>query len=284
MEEQDLEDIKREIVECRSLSIKTNNLVSALGADLKSIAKRQQGYQRHIVVNSATAYVVTVGVLFVALKFAWDARVDSVRAEGKQTRERLAQADKELARYEQEEEQRIKAGRRAHELYELIQENKRRELLEEYPKVAKLPLTRTEQALLSDAVRRARNELSLIAYQTGLDHIRTRRYHDAELSFRESLEFKRDAAHSPQATYQLGIALRALGKQRDAIPMLMQLSEASADREVMDEAAFLLAQCQIDIQAWNDAKNTLRTFLRRFPKSQHVNEVRVKLSELQLYH
>ena len=28
----------------------------------------------------------------------------------------------------------------------------------------------------------------------------------------------------------------------------------------MDDATYLLAQCLIDIQAWNDAKNTLRSF------------------------
>ena len=43
MDEIELEEIKREIVESRSLSIKTNNLINALSADLKSIAKRQQG-------------------------------------------------------------------------------------------------------------------------------------------------------------------------------------------------------------------------------------------------
>src|SRR5688572_28081809 len=60
MDEIELEEIKREIVESRSLSIKTNNLINALSADLKSIAKRQQGYERRVFVNSATAYAVTI--------------------------------------------------------------------------------------------------------------------------------------------------------------------------------------------------------------------------------
>ena len=44
----ELEEIKREIVESRSLTIKTNNLVNALAADVKSIAKRFQGYERRL--------------------------------------------------------------------------------------------------------------------------------------------------------------------------------------------------------------------------------------------
>ncbi|MEZ4372402.1 MAG: hypothetical protein R3B07_16365 [Polyangiaceae bacterium] len=37
----ELEELRREVVESRSLTIKTNNLVNALAASLKSMAKRQ---------------------------------------------------------------------------------------------------------------------------------------------------------------------------------------------------------------------------------------------------
>ena len=64
----------------------------------------------------------------------------------------------------------------------------------------------------------------------------------------------------------------------------MQLSEASADKEVMDEATLTLAEAELSIQAWNDAKNTLRAFIRRFPNSPHINDARAKLAEVSLYH
>src|SRR6185503_16904821 len=247
-----------------SLTIKTNNLVNALAADLKSIAKRQQGYERRFLVNSATAYVVTIAVLFVLMKFAWDAKVETVRAETKESREKLVQMEKELKATQGREESTSRTARQAAEYYELIRQEKRRELVDRFDEVAKLPLTRTERAVFEAAAERARNELSLLSYQTGLDHVRYQRWHEAQQALRESLRFKSDAAHSPQATYQLARALRALSRQREAIPMLIQLSEASADKEVMDEATLLLAESQIEIQAWNDAKNTLRAFLRRF--------------------
>jgi TolA-binding protein len=284
VDEYDLEEIKREIVESRSLTIKTNNLVNALSADLKSIGKRQQSYERRIMFNSATAYVVTIVVVFVTLKLAWDSRVDAVRAETKGTREKLQQLDKELKAALGREETSQRGSRQAAEYYDLIVNNKRRELVERYDEVARLPLTRTERAVFEHAADRARNELSLIAYQNGLDHVRTGRWHEATQALQESLRFKSDAAHSPQARFQLAKSLKQLGRQREAIPTLMSLSEASADREVMDEATLLLAESQIDIQAWNDAKNTLRAFVRRFPKSPHINDAKMKLAELNLHH
>jgi TolA-binding protein len=284
MDEYELEDIKREIVESRALTIKTNNLVNALAADLKSIAKRQQGYERRFFVNSATAYVVTIAVLFVLLKFAWDAKLETVRAETIETRDKLKQVDKELKEALAREEATLRASRQAAEYHALIREGKLRELIERFDEVAALPLTRTERAVFEAAVENARNELSLSAYQAGLEHSRAGRWHEAQQALREALKHKANAAHSAQASYQLARALSELGRQREAIPILMQLSEASPDKEVMDEATLLLAEAQLDIQAWNDAKNTLRAFIRRFPASAHINDARAKLAEVQLYH
>jgi TolA-binding protein len=284
MDEIELEEIKREIVESRSLSIKTNNLINALSADLKSIAKRQQGYERRVFVNSATAYAVTIAVILLFVKLAWDVRLDTVRDESRESRERVAQLEKELKALQGREEARARLNRRAAEFHQLITLNKRRELIDGFSEIAKLDLTPTERSVFEAAVERARNELSLIAYQNGLDHARMGRYHEAQQALRESLKYKADAAHSPQANLALARSLVKLGLHREAIPILMQLSEVSADKDVMDEATLALALAQLDIQAWNDAKSTLRAFLRRFPSSAHINEAKAKLAQVQLYH
>src|SRR6478736_8741879 len=126
MHEYDLEEVKREIVESRALTIKTNNLVNALSADLKSIAKRQQGYERRIFIHSVTAYVVVVAVIMILTKVALDAQVDAVREEGKGLRDELAETKKDLAAVQKREEGRSSASRRASEYYALIKDNKRR--------------------------------------------------------------------------------------------------------------------------------------------------------------
>jgi TolA-binding protein len=282
--DEELRELKREIIETRGLIIKTNNLTNALSADLKSIAKRQQSYERRLVWNSATAYVVFVLVVFVALKLAWDARVDAVRAETEQTRQAVDRLARELKDAQKRDEERAKAEVRAAGFYELIRQGKRAEVVEQFEALNKEPLTKTELAVFSDAVERARGELSIASYHQGLDHARVGRWHEAAQSLEEALRYKDDAAHSPLARYNLADAYRHLSRQRDAVPMLIQLSDASSDKEVMDDATYLLAQCLIDIQAWNDAKNTLRSFVRRFSDSPYFNEVRTKLAEISLHH
>lgn len=282
--DEELRELKREIIETRGLIIKTNNLTNALSADLKSIAKRQHGYERRLIWNSATAYVVFVVVVFIALKLAWDARVDAVRAETEQTRQSVERLSRELKEAQKRDEERSKAEARAATFYDLVRQGKRSEVVEQFEALGKERLTKTELSVFSDAAERARGELSFASYHQGLDHARVGRWHEAATSLEEAMRYKDDASHTPSARYSLADAYRHLNRQRDAIPILIQLSEASADKEIMDDATFLLAQCLIDIQAWNDAKNTLRGFGRRFSDSPHLNEVRMQLAEISLRH
>jgi TolA-binding protein len=282
--DEELRELKREIIETRGLIIKTNNLTNALSADLKSIAKRQQGYERRLVWNSASAYIVFVLVVFVALKLAWDARVDAVRAETEQTRQALDRLSREVKEAQKRDEERARAEARAAVFYDLVRQGKRAEIVEQYDGLTKESLTKTELAFFADAVERARGELSIVSYHQGLDHARVGRWHEAAQAFEESLRYKDDASHSPSTRYSLADAYRHLARQRDAVPLLIQLSEASVDKEVMDDATLLLANCLIDIQAWNDAKNTLRSFVRRFADSPYLNEARSKLAEISLHH
>lgn len=280
----ELREIKREIVESRGLIIKTNNLTNALAADLKSISKRQMGYERRAFWNSASANLLFVVIVIGVVKLAWDARVDAVQAETKGARDRIAKFESELKELQQRNDERAKAESDAAAFYELIRAERRQEVIEGFEQIRKAPLTRAELAFFTDAVDQARSELSIKSYQLGLDHMRTGRWHEAAVAFEDAIRQKETASHTPSARLNLSRAYRKLNRQRDAIPMLMTLSEASPDREVMDDATFLLAECLIDIQAWNDAKATLRSFIRRFPDSPFINDARLSLADISLKH
>jgi TolA-binding protein len=281
---EELEEIKREIVESRALTIKTNNLVNGLSADIHGIGKRQQGYERSLKFSSVGFYAVVLGLVLTGAKLVVDARVDAERASAKELEDNVERLEKEVKLLQAREEAHAQSERRAAEFQELIAQQNRAEVIKRWPELSKLDLTRTERVTFERAVERFKNELSVIAYQAGLDHIRAQRWHEAERSLRASLESKEDAAHSDEARYQLARALKTLGRQREAITILLDLSEGSATREVTDDATLLLAQAQIDIEAWNDAKNTLRNFVRRFPDSPNRGEARNELAKLKLDH
>jgi TolA-binding protein len=282
--DEELGEIKREIIESRGLVIKTNNLTNALSADIKSIAKRQQSYERRLSWNSAAAYVVFVLVVFTALKFAWDARIDSIKSETEQRSADNERLRKEAHEAQKREEDRARAEAKAILFYELIKQGKRVEIVEQFDALKKEPLTKAELATFSDAVDKAKNELAGQSYAQGQEKARVQRWQEAATAFEDSLKYKEDSTISPSVRLALADAYRHLGRQKEAIPILAQLAEASPDREVEDDALYQLAFCQMEGQAWNDAKNTWRQLIRRFPDSHFTPEGKMQLAQLNLMH
>jgi len=280
----ELREIKREIIESRGLVIKTNNLTNALSADIKSIAKRQQGYERRLAWNSATAYVVFVVVVFAALKFAVDARVDAIEATSKHLRDENGRMKQDLDELRQRQADRQTAELEAAKFSDLVKQGKRLDLIKGWESMRTKPLTKTEAQFLSDAVDKARSEQAALLYLQGLESSRLQRWQEAATALEDSLHFEETGAVAPQAKLELANAYRKLRKQKDAIPLLVFLSESNADKELQDDALEQLAWCQTEIEAYNDAKNTWRTLLRRFPDSHYAPEGKLALQTLTLNH
>jgi TolA-binding protein len=280
----ELRDIKREIIESRGLVIKTNNLTNALSADIKSIAKRQQGYERRLAWNSATAYVVFVIVVFAALKFAVDARVDAIDATSKHLRDENARMKQDLDDSRRREAERNAAELEAAKFFELVKEGRRIDVIRGWEAMRAKPLTKSEAQFFADAVERAKVEQATALYLQGLDSARLQRWQEAAVAFEESLRFDDTASVSPEAKLQLASAYRKLHKQKEAIAILAPMVEQPGDKEVLDDALEQLAWCQTEIEAYNDAKNTWRTLLRRFPDSHFAGEAKLALQTLTQNH
>jgi TolA-binding protein len=280
----ELREIKREIIESRGLVIKTNNLTNALSADIRSIAKRQQSYEGRLKWNSAAAYIVFVLVVFISLKIAVDARVDAIESKNQHVTAELARLEAEDKAAKEREAQRASADAEAAAFYDLIRQNKRAEIVDGFEAIKKKPLSRTELAVFADAVERARGEQAALLYQQGMEKTKLQRWQEAASLFEESLRYKDDATLTPAVKLGLANAYRHLKRQKDALPILQALSDQSLDKDVEDDALYMLAMSQMDLEAWNDAKTAWRTLMRKFPDSHYMPEAKMYLAQLVTYH
>jgi TolA-binding protein len=282
--DEELREIKREIIESRGLVIKTNNLTNALSADIKSIAKRQQSYERRLAWNSATAYVVSIVVLLGVFKYGFDARVDAGEATAKHLREENARVKQEIDQLRLRQTEREAAELEAAKFYDLVRQGKRLELIKGWEAMRGKALSRAEALFFSDAIEKAKSEQSALLYVQGLDAVRLQRWQEAATAFEESLRDDEAGPTATRARLELGVSYRKLRKQKDAIGLLEQVAESSVDREAQDDALELLALCQTELEAYNDAKDTWRTLLRKFPDSHYALEAKLALQSLALTH
>src|SRR5687768_12664795 len=124
--DEEIREIKKEIIESRGLIIKTNNLTNSLAADIKAIAKRQAGYERRFNWNSAAAYVLIATLSFAGLKLASDARIREIESEQAGLTREVTELRRDLADATERAEERRRAETDAERFYDLIRQQKRR--------------------------------------------------------------------------------------------------------------------------------------------------------------
>ncbi len=270
----EIREIKREIIESRGLVIKTNNLTNALSADIKSIAKRQAGYERAFSFNSAAAYVLFAILAFVGLHMAYDVRVRAEQAAKAQVERREKRLKAEVAQFRAQIDERIAAEARAEQLYAMIRGGRRAEAIAAWPEVEKLDLSRAEAAFLRDSVDRFRGELAMLAYREGLGHAHGKRWAEAARAFESSIRTHEHAPNGPEVHLALADAYAELGRAREALSLLETVQANPDARTILDKIYMARARAQIALAEFDQARETLRTLLRRFPGSPLVKEAR----------
>lgn len=276
----EIREIKREIIESRGLVIKSSNLTNSLAADLKSIAKRQAGYERRFNWNSSIAYVLFAALSFMGLYVATQATHAELEARVESLTGEVDRLERELAEETSRSEGRAHAEAEASEFYRLVRERRRAEAVEAYTNIRREDLSAAEAAFFRDTVDQFQVDLSVEAYQEGLDLVRTGRFAEAAESFQESLRLAEDATHAPAVRLELARALRHLGQDARARELAAEVVEQTVDRELQDDGLLLFAECAESLGDLEEAMSALRTYTRRWPRGAFSTDVRLHLAEL----
>jgi TolA-binding protein len=280
----DLKEIKKEIIEARGLIIKSNNLTNSLSAEVRSIAKRQAGYERTLSWNSIAAYIIFVVLIFTGLYFFSYQRQAGLERTIEKERQRADKAEVELKELKKKSER--KDAKSEPEdlaaLYELIHDGQRQEAIDAFEKIDVNALSFLESKLLKDAIDGFRSDLSMQHYAAALELLEKEKYSESVEEFRASLRYKSDAGHATAAKISMANALRLQGKPREAIAILQRLMEEHLDRELSDDAYWYLALSHEDAHQKDEARSVLRALMRQYPDSQYYRAARIRQAELQL--
>lgn len=279
--EREIREIKREIIESRGLVIKTNNLTSTLGSDLKSIAKRQAGYERRLIYNSAVAYIITVGVVFVGAYLSSDYRARRFEAQIAALEQEKQELQNKLKAKQQSKVNRAHALQKAERLVDLITKGERQKVITAVANIERDELSPLETRFLDETAQRFRTELSLAAFQEGLEHARQKRYDEAVTSFQHSVKMVKAGPHVARVHLHLAQALRFQGKVPEAVAVLETLLDSDLlDRELVAESRWNLAICFIETHKRDEARRELIYVLNKFPRSQWARMARPKIMEV----
>ncbi len=188
--EDDITEIKKEIIESHNLVIKTDNLIKSLSAEIRQIQKKQETYERKYIFNSVVAYILFVVIIFVGLYIAFDAKVGVVRREKEIEIENAKKARAEANELQNKLSTRSQQERQADEFLKLKQENREADALKAADQLDLNLLSPLLAQIVSKECDELRTRMAERFYEEGKNNFQENRLEAAIRAFDKALEIK----------------------------------------------------------------------------------------------
>lgn len=253
----EIRELEKEIVETRNVTIKADNTLRSLFAELKKVSSQQKDAERRAKVGSIGAYVLfllvmAIGAYFL-VRFSVAGHEEKVQAMSKDLAAARATADAATL----ELDSRNAAEARLLQLTKLLREGKKKEAVEEYRKVDQSKLSKVELELLDERFMILRRELSKMHYDQGVAHYKMGGYRTAIQDFNLSLDYLQATDYETELRYMRGLCLMQEKKYDEAIEDLKAAMEKGLARNLADPLRMKIADALIDGQRYEDAINYL---------------------------
>lgn len=116
-----------------------------------------------------------------------------------------------------------------------------------------------------------------LQYRLAFSQYQTGKYKEAAQNFKPIASS--DDALGQVSSYYLGLSYLRTGDKQYALLPLRQASKVDFSKQIQEEALFNYAKVNAELNNYNEAIATLKTFNRRYPKSDHVSEADELLGE-----
>jgi len=277
-----LKELNHELIETRNVTIKTDNSLRNLAGDIKTIARRQEAYERRFIINSLASYILFAAIAFFGLLFFFRASIDRVALDHELSNQRHEELERRVVDLEAELERRRQSEREAYDFFELLVSDRPDEVVERWPTVQGRLIDRATIELFRREVDATRNALALEAYNLALTYARHDQHADARDAFLRSAAYVEITHYSPNLHYQLAESLYQLDDYVNAVryyDLAIEAGQLSRPESII--AYFRRAESLQRSDRDADALEAYRLFVRRFGEHNWANTARQRITRLE---
>lgn len=281
--EDEIKDIKKEIIESRNLGIRTENAVKNFSADIKQIQRKQESYEKKYIFTSVVAYLIFVGIMGAGAYFLVEARTEKLKAENAELVSKDSGVKAKIAELEGQLKARGEASTQAMKVYKSLKKGVSAEALADFDSVRGRGLSDLEQLLLTELVGSKRIEIARVEYEEGRRFLNRKEYEKAEEAYRKSLAHAGATKETllTDVLYDLGTTLHKLKKYADSTSFFERMLQRSTDAQRNGEATYLIA-ANAELTAQPDkAKEGYLKFIQYFSKHKWMKQAKQRLKKLQ---
>jgi tetratricopeptide (TPR) repeat protein len=277
----ELAELRREVIEGRNLVIKTDNLLKSLHAEIKSVSKRQEEFERRKLVSSGVAYALFAALCVAGALGISAARVSAVGVDKDRYEKTLADLSHKLDEAKKEQSEIKAASARAFEVHRMMTERPGEERLQGVEAFAKMDvkfLSPLERTALKDRAESLRNEIGQGAFERGKTAFRRNDMGSVVKELTRFLAMNPTPQDMLDASFFLGVAHNQLRQHDKAVAMLSNFVAGDRRSKNRDYAMLLLAQSYEQTGQLDKAAAIVRDALGTYPNSEFASQLKGRLS------
>ncbi|GMU61672.1 MAG: hypothetical protein AMXMBFR34_34350 [Myxococcaceae bacterium] len=240
-----LEEIRREVIESRNMTIKTDNALKSLHAELKNVSSRQDAFMRRTWFSTAAAYAAFTALCVAGVLAISGARAASAAADKERLEQQVAGLEKAMAALKAEAAAQVAAEQGAMQVYKMMTSlpgDERLKGIDALQKLDQSKLSAFTRLALQDRAASLRLEVGSGILDKGKAAFRRQDWAEATAQLTRFLAMDPPAEDALDASFFLGNALFQARKFAEAIKPLARFVEGDKKARTRDFAMVLLSQ------------------------------------------
>lgn len=276
-----LDEVRREVVEARNMTIKTDNALKTLHAELKNVSAAQETFQRRTWFSTAAAYLGFATLCAVGAFALSGAKASSARVEVERLEAQVAALEKSVADAKAEVVARQTAEQSAMQVFKMMTTLPGDERLKGVDALAKLDqstLPPFARQVLNERAEGLRQEVGAAIYERGKAAFRRQEWGPAAEHLTRFLAMNPPESEALEASFFLGNSLFQARKFADAIGPLTRFVEGDKRARVRDFAMLMLSQSHDMVGNRDQGYAVAKEALASYPSSDFRSQLSARAS------
>jgi TolA-binding protein len=286
----DYAELRREVLESRNQSIKTDNQIKNLSLDVKGFENRFDILERRLRFSQVGIHLIVAVTIAAGAYFVSAARTRSLKDELAQATQaahkiqqsvatKSAELDGRLQQIEDEKRNRQSTQQAVIKLLGHLDKNNVDAAIALLDKVQLDHLSPLENRLSHERVNAFRSKVADEAYRHGRDLLARGRRTDCIKAFARSVKVQPKGRHAASARYLLGTSLREGKRYKEAVKVFRDILKTDSDKAVLAEVRYWEGFSLAGLGKLSEAKAILGKIATKGGK--HAEAARNQLTRLE---
>lgn len=265
-----MEEIRREVVESRNMTIKTDNALKTLHAELKLVSAQQDAFQKRTWFSTGAAYVVFAALCVAGVVVISNTRASGANAERDRLEKQVGELNVTIDKLKSDAAAQATAEQAALQVYRQMTTLPGEERLKGIDALQKIDQTRLApfaKLVLQDRAVMLRKEVGGVVLEKGKAAFRRQDWPETISQLGRFLSMDPASEDALEASFFLGNAYFQSRKFDDAIKHLTRFVDGDKKAKLRDFALMMLMQSYDMTGARDQAVATAKEAFNTYPAS-----------------